>query len=69
MEYSEDWDLSTIPDQALWSEVGKRRAKGTGGIRVKAGRKVKPTRCTRCGEIVTATEARRGHGCKIAMAD
>lgn len=51
--YQPHWDLSTIPDDLLHSEVGRRRRlKGPAITR----QNVKP--CTSCGKQLNATQRR-----------
>lgn len=60
------WDLASIPDEVLYSEVGRRNAarrRTAGGPRPGAGRKPTYVACPLCGAKVTSTQARRGHGC------
>jgi hypothetical protein len=68
-QYKPSWDLASIPEEAFLSELGRRNAaKRTtplGGYRPGAGRKPTLVKCPRCGEPVTKTEARRGHGCTV----
>jgi len=68
MKYEPAWDLSSIPDHVFKSEVGRRtaamRKSPLGGLREGAGRKPELIPCPRgCGQLVTKTQARRGHGC------
>lgn len=66
MKYSSNWDLESIPDQALFSEAGRRYAamrKNAGGFREGSGRKPELALCPRCRQLVTKTQARRGHSC------
>jgi hypothetical protein len=58
MQYRETWDLSSIPDQQLHSELGRRRAAARS---VYAGppRKLRP--CPRCGVLCGAAELRYQH--------
>jgi ribosomal protein S27AE len=54
VKYSPDWDLSTIPESELNSEVGRRRrAKGPSVTNVN----LKP--CAKCGESLNATQRRK----------
>lgn len=65
-DYKPSWNLASIPDEALLSEAGKRiqaRRINAGGYREGAGRKPELVKCPRCGQTVSKTEARRGHGC------
>lgn len=64
MKYSSRWDLTSIPDPELWSEVGRRRGQASGGARPGAGRPRQYVACAKCGDRVTKTQARRGHGCE-----
>ena len=68
MQYKPTWNIESIPDAVLYSEVGRRNAARrttAGGARPGAGRKPQMLRCPRgCGQMVTKTEARRGHGCR-----
>jgi predicted RNA-binding Zn-ribbon protein involved in translation (DUF1610 family) len=67
MDYKPSWNLRSIPDDVFFSESGRRQAAmrvNPGGFREGAGRKAIMVPCPRCGERVTRTEARRGHGCK-----
>jgi hypothetical protein len=66
-EFKPTWDLASIPDDALYSEIGRRNAArrvNAGGARAGAGRKAEMVACPRCGASVSKTEARRGHGCQ-----
>jgi hypothetical protein len=71
MEYKSTWDLGSIPEDAFFSELGRRNAaKRTaplGGRRAGAGRKPQPVACPRCGESVSKTTASRGHGCGVPL--
>ncbi len=66
--YKPSWNIESIPDEVLYSEVGRRNAarrKTAGGSRPGAGRPRELVKCPRgCGRMVTKTEARRGHGCR-----
>jgi len=68
MEYKRTWDLRSIPDEEFYSEAGRRsaaRRKTAGGFRENAGRKPELVPSPRgCGQMVSKTEARRGHGCR-----
>ncbi|MGH9619692.1 MAG: hypothetical protein ACRD45_08295 [Bryobacteraceae bacterium] len=67
MQYKPGWELASIPDAALYSEVGRRNAarrQTAGGFRIGAGRKPELIPCPRCGAKVTKTQALRGHGCR-----
>ena len=56
MQYKPTWDLTTIPDAPLYSEVARRRsAKGSGRPRVM-------TPCDKCGAVMSARE-KRAHKC------
>jgi len=67
-QYKPTWDLASIPDQMLLSEIGRRNAARrttAGGARPGAGRKPQMVKCPRgCGRMVTKTQALRGHGCR-----
>jgi hypothetical protein len=69
MQYKPTWDLQSIPDDVFRSEIGRRsaaRRKTAGGYRENAGRKPEMVPCPRgCGQIVSKTEAQRGHGCQL----
>ena len=60
VKYSHDWDLSTIPDNELNSEQGRRRrAKGPKSPNIK----IQPC-ANGCGTMLNATERRkRCSGC------
>jgi len=61
-KYSPTWDLSSIPEEAFWSELGRRRNKlirhrrGGGN-----GRPLKPTPCPKCGERCESVRAAGRH--------
>jgi hypothetical protein len=57
--YRPSWDMSTIPDPALRSEVGRRSQLQR---RTRAGgRPPTPTPCLRCGALQASATAARGH--------
>jgi hypothetical protein len=67
-EYKPTWNMGSIPDEVLYSEVGRRNAARrttAGGYRPGAGRKPTLVKCLRCGQQVTKTQARRGHSCQV----
>lgn len=68
MQYKPGWDLASIPEEAFLSELGRRNAakriSPLGGYRSGAGRKPQMVKCSRCGQMVTKTQALRGHGCR-----
>ncbi len=69
MEYKPNWDIASIPDELLYSEIGRRnaarRTSPLGGFREGAGRPPQLVDCPLgCGAKITKTAARRGHGCK-----
>ena len=53
MKYSPDWDLSTIPDMALNSELGRRRVS-----KRSAPGNIKLEPCSKCGREMTARRRR-----------
>lgn len=53
MIYTPAWDLTTIPDAPLYSELGRRRAIAGGGRR----KTLRP--CPDCGAMLGAREMRR----------
>jgi hypothetical protein len=60
MKYSENWDLTTIPDEPLYSEVGRRNSEKR---EVKSGgRPKKLKKCKHCGIRFGAREMRQ-HRC------
>lgn len=61
MNYNPEWKLETIPDAALYSEVGRRR-----GALVKTrsgGRPAIPTDCPKCGQTCAGVNLAKAH-CK-----
>ena len=56
----------TIPEDLIVSRAAKiqRRKATTGGSRPGAGRPTTLVPCPRCGQMVTPTKAKRGHGCQ-----
>jgi hypothetical protein len=66
MNWNRHWDLASIPDDLFKSEWARRCAQSrttySGGRN--GGRPVELVPCPRCGQQVSKTEARRGHGCQ-----
>lgn len=64
-QYSPSWDLSSIPEEIFWSELGRRRNKlirhrrGGGN-----GRPVKPMPCPKCGKPCKSRREAEGH-CRV----
>jgi hypothetical protein len=69
-EYKATWNLASVPDDAFYAEAARRmvkRRKVSGGARAGAGRPKEFVPCPRgCGQMVTKTQAIRGHGCQGA---
>lgn len=64
--YTPDWNLATIPDSALQSEVGRRR--GAQRKVRSGGRPSIPTNCPKCGMTCAGVVAAKAH-CKFADLD
>lgn len=61
-EWTPDFDLTTVPDKPLWSEVGRRRA-AKGYAKPK---KLEP--CSGCGLKLGAAERRKAcPGCGVSQ--
>jgi len=59
LSYTPDWNLATIPDAVLQSEVGRRRG-AQRKIR-NGGRPAIPTPCPRCGMDCAGVVAAKAH--------
>jgi len=62
MRYEADWDLSTIPDEIMSSEWGRRRAAKR---KTRGGPPRKPTPCPRCGVTCPTAKDARMHCVRI----
>lgn len=58
MTYRETWDLTTIPDQPLYAEVGRRNAGRRKSVGRNGGRPRKLTACPQCGQHFSARDMR-----------
>jgi hypothetical protein len=60
--------LDRIPEEEIIRRAAQINGRKSGGFREGAGRPVTYTKCPRCGERVTKTQAIRGHGCRQGAA-